>query len=33
LRFSVTFTAQDPADERRVLAEISARLDGVAFEF
>jgi LL-diaminopimelate aminotransferase len=33
LRFSVTFTAKDPADERRVLGEIGARLDGVAFEF
>jgi LL-diaminopimelate aminotransferase len=33
LRFSVTFTAQDPAEEKRVLGEIGARLDGVAFEF
>ncbi len=33
LRFSVTFMAKDPADEERVLAEIGARLDGVAFEF
>jgi LL-diaminopimelate aminotransferase len=33
LRFSVTFMAKDPADEQRVLAEIGARLDDVAFEF
>ncbi len=33
LRFSVTFIAKDPADEKRVLAEIGARLDGVTFEF
>ena len=33
LRFSVTFIAQDPAQEQRVLAEIGARLDGVSFEF
>ncbi len=33
LRFSVTFSANDPADEQRVLAEIGARLDGVSFEF
>jgi LL-diaminopimelate aminotransferase len=33
LRFSVTFIAKDPADEQRVLGEIGARLDGVAFEF
>jgi LL-diaminopimelate aminotransferase len=33
LRFSVTFLAQDPADEERVLREIGARLDGVTFEF
>jgi LL-diaminopimelate aminotransferase len=33
LRFSVTFIAKHPADERRVLGEIGARLDGVKFEF
>jgi LL-diaminopimelate aminotransferase len=33
LRFSVTFLAKDPAEEQRVLKEIGARLDGVAFEF
>jgi LL-diaminopimelate aminotransferase len=33
LRFSVTFIAQDPADEQRVLGEIGARLEGVTFEF
>jgi LL-diaminopimelate aminotransferase len=33
LRFSVTFIAKDTADEKRVLAEISARLNGVTFEF
>jgi LL-diaminopimelate aminotransferase len=33
LRFSVTFMANDPAEEKRVLGEIGARLDGVAFEF
>jgi LL-diaminopimelate aminotransferase len=33
LRFSVTFIAKDQADEKRVLAEIEARLDGVKFEF
>jgi LL-diaminopimelate aminotransferase len=33
LRFSVTFIAGDPAEERRVLAEIGSRLDGVRFEF
>jgi LL-diaminopimelate aminotransferase len=33
LRFSVTFIAKDPAEEKRVLGEIGARLDGVAFEF
>jgi LL-diaminopimelate aminotransferase len=33
LRFSVTFIAKDTADEQRVLGEIGARLDGVAFEF
>ena len=33
LRFSVTFIAKDPAEEKRVLREISARLDGVTLEF
>lgn len=33
LRFSVTFTAKDQADEKRVLGELSARLAGVTFEF
>jgi len=33
LRFSVTFAAKDPADEQRVLEEISRRLGGVSFEF
>jgi LL-diaminopimelate aminotransferase len=33
LRFSVTFAAKDPADEKRVLAEIAGRLGGVKFEF
>jgi LL-diaminopimelate aminotransferase len=33
LRFSVTFIAKDPVEEKRVLAEIGARLDGVTFEF
>jgi LL-diaminopimelate aminotransferase len=33
LRFSVTFTAKDPADEKRVLAEIAGRLSDVKFEF
>ena len=33
LRFSVTFIAKDPAEEKRVLGEIGARLDGVRFEF
>jgi LL-diaminopimelate aminotransferase len=33
LRFSVTFAAKDPADEKRVLAEITSRLGGVKFEF
>lgn len=33
LRFSVTFAAKDPADEKRVLAEIASRLGGVKFEF
>jgi LL-diaminopimelate aminotransferase len=33
LRFSVTFMAKDPAEEKRVLEKIGARLDGVVFEF
>jgi LL-diaminopimelate aminotransferase len=33
VRFSVTFVAKDEADERRVLAEIDARLAGSRFEF
>src|ERR1700722_13011996 len=33
LRFSVTFIAGDLAEEKRVLAEIGARLEGVTFEF
>ena len=33
LRFSVTFLAQDQADEKRVLTEIAARLGDVTFEF
>jgi LL-diaminopimelate aminotransferase len=33
LRFSVTFQAADPADERRVLDEIRRRLADVTFEF
>jgi LL-diaminopimelate aminotransferase len=33
LRFSVTFTASNPADEARVLSEIGTRLGGVRFEF
>jgi LL-diaminopimelate aminotransferase len=33
LRFSVTFSAKDPTDEKRVLAEIASRLNGVRFEF
>ena len=33
LRFSVTFTAPGPAEERRVLAELGRRLGEVAFEF
>jgi LL-diaminopimelate aminotransferase len=33
LRFSVTFIAKDPAEEKRVLGEIGARLDRVTFEF
>jgi LL-diaminopimelate aminotransferase len=33
LRFSVTFVAKDPADEKRVLAEVARRLSDVRFEF
>jgi LL-diaminopimelate aminotransferase len=33
LRFSVTFSAKDLTDEKRVLAEIASRLNGVRFEF
>lgn len=33
LRFSVTFAAPDPREERRVIDEISRRLSGVRFEF
>jgi LL-diaminopimelate aminotransferase len=33
LRFSVTFSAKDPADEQRVLGEIGSRLRDVSFEF
>ncbi|MDB6068478.1 MAG: aminotransferase class [Pedosphaera sp.] len=33
LRFSVTFAAVDPVDEKRVLAEIARRLGDVKFEF
>ena len=33
VRFSVTFTAKDEADERRVLGEIDKRLGGSRFEF
>jgi LL-diaminopimelate aminotransferase len=33
LRFSVTFAANDPLDEKRVLAEIATRLGDVKFEF
>jgi LL-diaminopimelate aminotransferase len=33
VRFSVTFTARDSADEQRVLSEIAARLANCAFEF
>jgi LL-diaminopimelate aminotransferase len=32
-RFSVTFSAKDPADENRVLSEIDHRLAGASFEF
>jgi LL-diaminopimelate aminotransferase len=33
LRFSVTFAASDPADEKRVLAELARRLDEVELVF
>ncbi len=33
LRFSVTFSARDQADETRVLNELAQRLDSVSFEF
>jgi LL-diaminopimelate aminotransferase len=33
VRFSVTFTAKDEADERRVLGEIDKRLEGSKFQF
>jgi LL-diaminopimelate aminotransferase len=33
VRFSVTFAANDAADEQRVLAEIDRRLSGTGFEF
>jgi LL-diaminopimelate aminotransferase len=33
VRFSVTFSAKDEADERRVLAELDRRLAGAKFEF
>jgi LL-diaminopimelate aminotransferase len=33
LRFSVTFVARDPADEKRVVSEIGRRLGDVTFEF
>jgi len=33
LRFSVTFAATDPEDEKRVMAELSRRLSEVEFEF
>lgn len=33
LRFSVTFAAQDPAEEQSVLAEVGRRLAEVTFEF
>jgi LL-diaminopimelate aminotransferase len=33
LRWSVTFSAKDPADEQRVLAEIRTRLSDVTFQF
>ena len=33
LRFSVTFNARDPRDEKRVLREVASRLSDVTFEF
>jgi len=33
LRLSVTFAARTPADERRILADVAARLGDVRFEF
>ncbi len=33
LRFSVTFVASDPADEKRVLGELASRLSDVKFQF
>ena len=33
VRMSVTFAAKDPADEQRVLGEISKRLETSRFEF
>ena len=33
LRFSVTFIAQDQANEKRVLSEVASRLADVTFEF
>src|ERR1700722_10633480 len=33
LRFSVTYSANGPEDEKRVMAELSRRLGGVEFEF
>jgi LL-diaminopimelate aminotransferase len=33
LRFSVTFAAKDPLEEKRVLAEIAKRLGDVKFQF
>ena len=33
LRFSVTFAAKNPADERRLLGELGRRLGEVWFEF
>ncbi len=33
VRLSVTFSAKDPADERRVIEEIGRRLSSARFEF
>ena len=33
IRFSVTFAAEDEADEDRVISEIESRLSNVKFEF